>query len=268
MFVLIAGLLLLFILFSLRYGWWRQSVSSDHPRILMYHMVTEHRDGAKFNKLRVRPAAFDSQIGWLSENGYYFALMSELVNPDALPPKTVVLTFDDGFEDNFIHAHPVLLKYNAKATLYLVQDRFDRDWSVSKKAHHNSGELKDETKLTDAQVRQMLDSGCWELGGHTRTHVNLSRLNQAEKIQEISGSKQALEQKFDTQLSSFAYPFGIYDLLDTDIVQQAGFDTAVTTVEGIDENIMASCFELKRVKISGKDGNLAFRIRMRTGQRG
>ncbi|MCK9506400.1 MAG: polysaccharide deacetylase family protein [Porticoccaceae bacterium] len=254
--------------FSLRYGWWRRSVPDSHPRILMYHMVSEPRPGAAFNKLRVPPVMFERQVRWLAQQGYHFALMSELAACPTLPNKTVAITFDDGYEDNYLNAHPVLEKYRACATLYLVEDRFDRDWSVNKKSHHNSGELMAEKKLRDDQVAAMLASGCWELGGHTRSHANLSRLDAGARKEEIAASKEALEKRFNTRLSSFAYPFGIYSQDDVIAVSDAGFDSAVTTVEGIDSNIDNSRYELKRIKISGKDNWLAFRLRLRTGRRG
>lgn len=266
----IAALLvaLLLLAFSKRYAWWRPAVGLEHPRVLMYHMVSEHQPKAKFNKLRVKPAAFEWQVRWLKENGWHFAFMSELRNPERLPPKTVFLTFDDGFADNYEKAHPVLQAYGAKATLYLVVDRFDRDWSSAKKAHHNTGELMRELKLSDEQVAAMLASGCWELGGHTLTHANLARLDEQQKFSEIKGCRDQLEDQFRTVISSFAYPFGIYDALDVSLAKKAGFVSAVTTIEGIDTDLLASSHELSRVKISGKDNRLAFRLRMRTGRRG
>lgn len=254
-------------LFSKRYQWWRKPVPDRYPRVLMYHMVRDHVPGSASNKLRVAPAMFERQIRWLAENGYHFALMSELTRPEALPPRTVALTFDDGFADNLLNADPVLEKFNARATLYLVQDRHGRDWSVYKKAHHNSGELMREPKLDDDQVERMLASGRWELGGHTVTHANLSKLTEDEKRREIGDSKRALEAQFQTRLSSFAYPFGIYDPMDVRIAEEAGFDTATTTVEGIDTDPDGRRFELKRIKMSGKDTWLAFRLRMRSGRR-
>ena len=266
-----AGILLalvLLVMFSKRYAWWRSAAGMEYPRILMYHMVSEHRPGAKFNKLRVPPDAFDWQIRWLKENGWYFALMSELAVPEKLPSKTVFLTFDDGYADNYHFAHPVLQKYGARATLYLVVDRFDRDWSTAKKAHHNTGELMREPKLTDHQVSTMLASGCWELGGHTLTHANLARLDEAQKLAEIRGCREQLESRFGVSVPSFAYPFGIYDKTDVALAEKAGFTSAVTTEEGIDTDLQARCFELSRVKISGKDSRLAFRLRIRTVRRG
>lgn len=260
--------LVVLVMISKRYAWWRPAVGPEYPRILMYHMVSEHRPRAKFNKLRVPPGAFDWQVRWLKENGWHFGLMSELAAPEKLPPKTVFLTFDDGYADNYRLAHPVLQKYGARATLYLVVDRFDRDWSTAKKAHHNTGELMREPKLSDEQVSEMLASGCWELGGHTLTHANLARLDETQKLAEIRGCREQLESRFGVSVSSFAYPFGIYDQTDVTLVEQAGFANAVTTEEGIDTDLQARCFELSRVKVSGKDNRLAFRLRIRTGRRG
>ena len=234
----------------------------------MYHMIKQPVPGAKFNGLRVAPDMFERHIRWLSENNWRFVTMSELV--DQKPgDKVVAVTFDDGFEDNYLNAFPVLKKYKAKATLYLVVDRHNRDWSVSKKAHHNSGELKSEVKLSDQQIHEMLASGVFELGGHTKTHANLAKLDRESKYSEISESREYLESLFATRLSSFAYPFGIYDKKeDPLLVQKAGFNSAVTTEDGIPAGITQSPFELQRIKVSGKDGFLAFKIRMRRGRRG
>ena len=120
--VFLAAALIAVAWFSLRYAWWRPPVDYRHPRILMYHMVSEARPGAKFNKLRVAPRRFDEQIRWLAENGWHFALMADLASGEALPEKTVILTFDDGYEDNLVNADPILARYGARATLYLVED--------------------------------------------------------------------------------------------------------------------------------------------------
>jgi peptidoglycan/xylan/chitin deacetylase (PgdA/CDA1 family) len=254
-------------LFSHRYRWWRRAVPQSRPRILMYHMVRDPVPGATFNKLRVPPARFEAQLRWLRDRGWQFAFMSDLETPEALPEKTVILTFDDGYADNLLNADPLMARFGAVATLYLVEDRFDRDWSTSKKAHHDSGELMREEKLSDAQVEEMLASGRWELGGHTRTHANLARAGDGERMEEIVGSRSTLAARFDVPLSSFAYPFGIYGDADVDAVRDAGYTTAVTTDEGIPEDVRAEALELPRIKVSGRDNLLAFRFRMRSGRR-
>lgn len=255
--------------FSWRYAWWRPAVSSRVPRILMYHMIAPHRRGARFNGLRVPPTQFERQLAWLARNNWTSLTVSELLAAgDAPPQKSVVLTFDDGFADNLEHALPLLKKFNVKATLYLVVDRRGRDWSTVKKAHHNSGELKNEAKLADDQVRLLLASGLVELGAHTLTHPNFLKLTEEEKLFELSESKNRLEKLFGVAVQSFAYPFGIYAPEDARLVERCGYSSAVTTTPGLNLPGAVDRFQLKRVKISGKDNLLAFIMRMRGGRRG
>ncbi len=263
--LLIAGALW----FSLRYAWWRPAVDRRLPRILMYHMIAPARPGARFNGLRVAPQMFERQLRWLSEKGWHSCTVSELVQGAGAPPaRSFAITFDDGYADNLYQALPLLRKYRCKATLYLVVERFERDWSTARKAHHDQGELGREPKLSDVQVRELLDSGCVELGSHSLTHANFERLDEAAVRRELVESKRELERRFGRPVTSFAYPFGLYRPEQVVLVQQAGYQSAVTTREGIDDPAHCNCLELRRIKISGKDNWLAFRLRMRGGRRG
>jgi len=237
----------------------------NRPRILMYHMVREHITNAKFNKLRVKPAEFEKQIKWMKEQGFHFVTMRELQeNWGNHPEKTVAVTFDDGYLDNLTNAFPILDKYQAKATIYIVVDRHDRDWSTYKKAHHDSGELMQEPKLNDEQVKLLALSGLVEIGSHTVTHANLDKLNDEQCFMELLESKKQLERLIHQPVESFAYPFGIYSQRDADLAKQAGYKTAVTTKEGIDsENY--DFFQLQRIKISGKDSMKIVKRRLECG---
>lgn len=255
--------------FSFRYAWWSKTISYQHPRILMYHMVSDPQPGAKFNGLRVSPAMFEKQLRWLKQNDWQFVTVNELIsNSTNLRKKTVALTFDDGFEDNYTHAFPLMKKYGAKGTLYLVINRHNNDWSTKKKAHHNSGELVGEPKLSDEQVHEMVTSGVFEIGGHTTNHVNLAVTDKQAKIEEMGQSKQQLEKTFNTPINSFAYPFGIYTKEDPQLAAELGYSNAVLAEGGIESQLQDNLFRLRRVKISGKDNFLAFKLRMRTGKRG
>ena len=262
-------LLLGLVWFSLRYAWWRPAVDYHYPRILMYHMIANPRWWARFNGLRVSPLVFERQLRWLSAQGWHSFTVSELVEQaDTLPEKSFAITFDDGYADNLLRALPLLKKYNCKATLYLVVDRFHRDWSMQRKQHHDDGELKREAKLSDEQVQEMLDSGCVELGSHSMTHANFLAIESQAVCQELVESKNALEERFGISISSFAYPFGFYIPQQVELVKQAGYSSAVTTREGIADARTWDPFELRRIKISGKDNWLAFLLRMRGGRRG
>lgn len=233
----------------------------------MYHMVCPSRPGTRFNGMRVPPRAFERQLEWLSHRRFHFVTMSEL-SASAVPERSVALTFDDGFEDNYTAAFPLLKRFQAKATLYAVVSRNQRtDWSARKKAHHSDGELLREPKLSDDQIQEMVASGIFELGAHTMTHVNLAQATEAEKAQEICGSKRALEDRFGVNVRSFAYPFGIWRAEDREVVARAGFTTAVTTEQGIDRLPYDDPLALRRIKVSGREGHYAFKLRVRSGRR-
>lgn len=252
---------------SFRFAWWRPSVPDRHPRVLMYHMVREPIPSARFNKLRVPPAMFAKQLAWLKRHGWQFAFLSELGRAD-LPAKTVAITFDDGYRDNLLAAHPILAEHGAKATLFLVVNRHDVDWSATHKAHHDEGELMREEKLSDPEVMQMLASGHWEIGAHTVNHKPLPSLDRDGRRAETLGGREALEGKFSVRVQSFAYPFGLFDDEDVALAGDAGYSFAVTTEAGISRDIDAEALRLKRVKVSGIEGMFAFALRMRTGRRG
>lgn len=262
---LLIALTVFIIWFSTRYKWWRKAIVSTHPRILMYHMVREHIEGARFNGLRVTPSAFERQLRWFVDNNWQFWFLSDVINADTMPPNVVAITFDDGFADNYINALPLLQKYGAKATLFLVEERADNDWSSKKKSHHDSGELMREPKLTDQQVQEMIASGCFEIGGHSLTHADFSKLTPAQKRAELERSQQIQTQKFPHSHQSYAYTFGIYDTHDVELVRELGYRGAVTTKEGISIDRDAERYELRRVKVAGKKNFLHFKLSLRTG---
>ncbi len=266
---LVLFLVLLAAYYSHRYAWWKKPVPYQYPRILMYHMISDPIKGAKFNSLRVSPEMFEKQLCYLTENGWHFFTMSELVSKeDQLPEKSIALTFDDGYQDNFTKALPLLKKYKAKATIYLVVDRHNREWSSKRKKKNNSGELMAEPKLLDEQVTELLESGLVEIGSHTITHDNLPRLTKQQKFEEIINSKKEIEELFCIKCRSFCYPFGLYDETDLKLVEQANYNNATTVEKGIDNIQQASLYRLKRISISGKDNFYTFLLKLKTGKRG
>lgn len=267
---LVLGAVLVAGWFSNRYAWWRSPADYRHPRVLMYHMVSPHRTGARFNGLRVTPERFEAQLAWLRRNGWQSFTVSELWEQwDALPGKSVAITFDDGYADNLHNALPLLEKYDARATIYMVVDRHERDWSTAKKAHHNTGELAREPKLNDDALQRLVASGRVEIGSHTLTHINLRTTPAADKRHELAESRRLLQAQTGQPIASFAYPFGIYGDEDVALAREAGYTTAVTTIDGIDTRTpRPDPLQLKRIKVSGKDSMLAFVMRMRGGKRG
>jgi peptidoglycan/xylan/chitin deacetylase (PgdA/CDA1 family) len=125
-----------------------------------------------------------------------------------------------------------------------------------------------EPKLDDGQVRAMLASGRIELGSHSMTHPNFLDLDAGQALNEMRASKQALEQRFGVAVTSFAWPFGLYRPDQLPLLAEAGYSSAVTVEEGVESPRSWNPYRLRRIKISGRDNWLAFRLRLRGGRRG
>jgi len=260
--------LLFAVYWSMRHAWWRHNVNIAYPRILMYHMVSPHlpKSKSKFNRLRVPPEEFEKQLKWLKKNNWTSMTMAELEKLDVIPPKTVILTFDDGYADNYMNAFPLLKKYTMKATIYLVVNRFDKTWASDKDTKQSSEELNLEPMLSHDMVQEMLASGLIEFGSHTLNHVNLPTLSAEKKQTEIAQSKIMLEEQYAILCESFAYPFGFFDPEDVSLIEKNGYTNAVTTINGYEAWENTNKFQLKRVMISGRQGMIDFMLKITKGK--
>jgi peptidoglycan/xylan/chitin deacetylase (PgdA/CDA1 family) len=268
MIYIVVLLILAIVLFSIRYSWWRKNISYSYPRVLMYHMISEHlpKNKSKFNRLRVKPNEFEKQLNWLSKNGFQSFTLSELIDLEEVPEKSVVITFDDGYEDNFSKALPLLKKYGFKATIYIVLNRFDQNWATDKDLNQSSNELNSEKMLSNEQIKEMTDSGLIEIGSHTLDHANLPKLSNEEKIIQIKESKEKIEEIFDITCNSFAYPFGFFDKDSIKIVEEISYSNATTTVNGVFDKTKYSNFEIPRIMVSGRQGLFSFILKMKKGR--
>lgn len=136
---------------------------------------------------------------------------------NAFPDGAVTLTFDDGLLSQYQNAVPTLNQYGLKGTFYII-----------------SRELADygfPDFMSKAQIQSMFQAG-HQIGAHTRTHPDLTRLTAAQQQQEIDGSRQDLLAMNVGPMSSFAYPYGAYDSTTLQIVKDAGFTSARTTING------------------------------------
>lgn len=246
---------------SYRYPWWRKAVDAKHPRILMYHMINDPAHAQPVPHLAVTPAMFERQIAHLRQTGWHFATVSELYHAP-VPAKTVVITFDDGYRDNLTKALPVLLRHQAKATVYLIGDRTS---PLTEGGTADGNPLA--PLLTNAEARELLASNAIELGSHTLTHRNLATADEATQQHELTAGKEALERAFARAVTAFAYPFGGINADLPNLVAAAGYNSAVTTRQGISTDLAAERLQLKRIRISGRDNFANFRIRLRIGRR-
>jgi peptidoglycan/xylan/chitin deacetylase (PgdA/CDA1 family) len=189
----------------------------------MYHSVST-TNNAKFAPFTVPPARFAEQMAYLSEQGYTPLTVTHYVQATAdgsmLPGRPVILTFDDGFEDFFTAALPVLQRYHFPATLYVATDFVGKTsrWLC------REGETG-RPMLTWAQIVQIDRAGI-ECGGHSHTHPQLDTLPEASAYDEIVRCKDLLQHHLGHQVLSFAYPFGYYTTAVQRLVARAGYTSA------------------------------------------
>lgn len=200
---------------------------SYHIPILMYHYVEYPQDARDTIRasLNTYPHIFEAQLKTLLAGGYTFMTMAEVADvldgKKVLPPKPVVITFDDGYRDFYTDVFPMLKKYKeVKAVAYVVPGLFDRP-----------------NYLLSSQVKEMSTYANIELGAHTMHHVYLKDMPSLFAYREIVGSKHMLEDLIHLPVISFAYPYGAFDNNSIDLVKKAAFKTAVSTIPGVQTSV-------------------------------
>ena len=204
--------------------------------ILMYHAVHVMDPSEASNaNLIVDPDLFEAQIKALSKAGYYFLTPEEAYKAfteNALPAKKVVwLTFDDGNEDFYTIAYPILKKYKAKATNNIIT-------GFVKKG--NAG------NLTVKQMKEMMTHGM-SFQSHTVNHPDLSTTDKATQKVELTDSIGFLENKLNTKVNTIAYPSGRYNQTTLDLAKKT-YKLGLTTNEGL-ASAKDGLLSLNRVRI-------------------
>lgn len=248
--------------FAATYAYWagvRKAAGPDVWRrlrrgvlVLMYHAVGV--PGERPSRYVVPVKRFERQMRWLERRRYNVISLDEYVRLRSefkLPPrKTVVITFDDGYVDNFTLARPILERLGLPATVFLVSAAEGRNnWSA------NDG-LADRPLIGLEDARRAI-GGAFTFGAHTRTHPKLPELTADDAEREVVGSKQELEAVLGVPVSTFAYPHGSVNQAVRDIVASAGFTGACGVVTGRNRP-SGDDLELRRVEILGTRGLLRF----------
>jgi peptidoglycan/xylan/chitin deacetylase (PgdA/CDA1 family) len=211
--------------------------------ILAYHKVGETEEAYS-----VAPADFERQMRHLAEEGYTAVTLAALVDHMTagrpLPPKPVVITFDDGYADNYATALPILKKYGLRATVFVVTDF-----------------LGEETYMTWDEVKAMRAAGT-EIGSHTLAHRDLTGLPPDERLKDLAASKAGLEWRLDAPVKFLAYPFGRFDAPTIAALKQAGYRGAASTLVGLNRP-GDDVYALKRINIPrSRWGMPEFRLRL------
>lgn len=227
--------------------------------IIMYHRVVDSPDEVGVHGTYVTKELFKKHMQLLKDNGYRTVTFKELAEDHLLTKrfdkgnKFVVLTFDDGYEDNYRVMFPILKEFGAKAVIFLLSESKYNEWDVNNP--HNPEKRFD--LMSEEQVKEMAAYGV-EFGAHTKTHPYLSSLPIEEAREQIVQCKQKLEQTYGQPFITFAYPYG--DLNDEvkSEVRKAGFTFAVSTDSG-EINVDSDLFQIRRIGIFPRNSMLTFR---------
>lgn len=209
--------------------------------ILMYHYISvPPPDADKYRlDLSVTPANFDAQMNYLAKKGYSPVRLVDLAeflrNGKPLPLKPIVITFDDGYEDNYQNAFPILKKYKFPATFFVITQAIDDE---------KTGYMT-WNQLEEMAIERM------EVGSHSITHPDLKDKPRAFQVGEITGSKLVIESRIGTPVKTFSYPAGKYDAVTIDVLRSAGYLAAVTTEPQGARQSVDRPFELQRIRVRG-----------------
>ena len=214
--------------------------------ILVYHVVGLPRGCP--GGLYVTPLEFREQVRYLVRSGYHAVTLGQAVEAwrgrGALPSRPVVITFDDGYVGDYLYALPELKKAQYVATVFLTVDRIGK---------------KD--GLTPGMVRDLIASG-WELGSHTLSHADLTRLDSSQLRREVEESRLVLSRRFGVKVTSFCYPCGRFDSRVEEEVRRAGYLAACGSSPGLGDP--REVYALRRIRVREGDGagGLAAKLRL------
>ncbi len=219
--------------------------SSEGVPVLNYHQINDRDE----NSLTTNMDQFQCQMKYLHENGYNtitpFQLADYLEGKSSLPEKPVLITFDDGYRDNYKNAYPILKEYGMTATIFLISDYIN--------TYPNY--------VTWDEVHEMQENDI-VMQSHTLNHEELTKIPQDQLYKYLTDSKLALEWYTKQPAEFIAYPCGSYSDAVIDSAKKAGYRGAFTVNYGLaskQENIYA----LDRVPIFGNNVHTFLRFKLR-----
>jgi len=220
--------------------------------ILMYHRVVDTKPlNSKFN-IYITAGELEQQLINLKKRGFTSTTFKELYD-GFQPKKPVLLTFDDGYLDNYENLLPLLKKYNMKATIFVLGDRDlnNNQWDVV--LGESSFPL-----MSDEQIIECHQSSHVEIASHGLQHKHLPEIKGAELERELTESKRNIESLINDKVITFAYPYGDYSEREVQAVESAGYKFGVGTVNG-PLRISDDYYKIRRINMFPDTKPLMFR---------
>lgn len=216
-------------------------------RILTYHRISYR----KHPYLSVSPRQFYRQMDYLFHNGYRVISLDDFYrykqNGKMSFAKTVIITFDDGYLDNYNNALPILKRHGFTATVFLATGFIGKEYLGEK-------------MLDWAKIREMGKNGV-NFGSHSASHPFLTKVTREKAEKEIKDSKTTIEEVINKKITFFSYPAGDFNEAVQHIVQKCGYLGACTTISG-GNNFYGELFALKRTEIGPKDTFFDFKKKL------
>lgn len=182
--------------------------------VLYYHSVANKPGYGTV----IAPKKLEEQMAYLAKEGYRVLNMKDFIDiwegHKEAPDKSVLITFDDGYTDNYTDAMPILKKYGFTAVLFMMP-----------------GWVGKEGYLNWEQIKEMRQAG-WDIYPHSMTHTQLSTLSKQQQQIEIAESRKQIEEKLGSTADVFCYPYGSYNKNTIDILKENGFRFAFTIEQG------------------------------------
>lgn len=242
----------------------RRNASANQPSIpiLMYHSISDDAENGvhPYYRTATSPQQFALQMQYLYENGFRTASLPEAVTQlrgeAAGNGKNVVITFDDGYRDFYREAFPVLSRFRFSATMFLPTS-FIGEQTL---------QFKSRECMTWGEVRELQKSGI-TFGSHTVTHPQLHALSMPAINEEITNSKQTIEQKLGCAVESFGYPYAFpeadADFKNSlrDMLHTAGYENGVCTTVGR-SGPGSDLFFLRRLPVNSCDDPALFQAKL------
>lgn len=215
--------------------------------ILYYHSVLPDSEVTTPNEVTISPEKLRQELQIVKDLGYTTLTLSELNNylydNMPIPEKSIVITFDDGYTDNYVHAFPILKELDMKATIFMIASQLDSGYYMS-----------------STQLKEISDYGI-DIGSHTNHHVYLDTLSYDEQLKEMKDSKEKLEKVLGKKVISIAYPYGNYNEDTKKAATASGYALGFTTNRGLDKR-KSNKVELERIYVSSTYSLETFKERL------
>ena len=195
------------------------------------------RHGAAFHISTQMSTSNSAAVEFLAQNGYHTITPHELymafTDNGPLPNNPVLITFDDGYDDNYTNAFPILKKYGLQATIFVITSLMDQNYPGY---------------LTWGHAAEMEASGIVTIESHTVSHGSLTDLTDEQIRHELTDAKHEIEQRLGKEVEFLAYPTGAYNLHIASLVKEAGYKGAFTVRNG-NMDSATNLYAIERVPI-------------------